>query len=189
MTGEGAQPATSIIDVDSLMMRTLELEGLFCFQCPLCSDPRFGYAPARECRTRARDLEPLVTGSRSGVKAVLSGGRIAGYAVFGPAEDFPNSAGLPFETDEDALLVAALYAAPDAREENLDIDLLVAVMEFARAQGYERVQVLCRDDGDDEPEARAEILRAAGFEITEPVEGLSLASIDLSTWDEQGAAS
>lgn len=189
MTGEREQAGVSIIDVDSLVLNTLELEELFCFQCPLCSDPRFGYAPARECRTRARDLEELAAGPRSGVKAALAGGRVVGYAVFGPADRFPNAQGLPFEFEEDALVVGALYVVPDAREQNTDVDLLVAVMEFAREKGYDRVQVLCREDGENEPEARAEILRAAGFEITEPFEELCLASIDLPTWDEQGEAS
>jgi GNAT superfamily N-acetyltransferase len=130
-----------------------------------------------------------VTGGRSGVKALLGNGRIAGYAVFGPAGSFQSIGTLPFETEDEALFIGALYVLPEAREQNFDVDLLIAVMEFARGQGFERVQAVCREEAENEPEARAEILRASGFEVTEPVEGLCLASIDLSTWDEQGEPS
>ena len=39
---------------------------------------------------------------------------------------------------------------------------------------------------ENEPEARAEILRASGFEVTEPLEGLCIATIDLADWDAPG---
>lgn len=183
---EPGTPAVPIIDLDRLMLGTLELESMLCFHCPLLEHPYrpdVDY-PAFDNPVRAADLGPVVAGTRSGIKAVVVDGRIPAYAVFAPPALFPNVGQLPFDVDEDALLVGALYAVPEAREENLDVDLLVAVMDFARGHGFAKVQVLCREDSPGRPEARAGILRAAGFAVTEPVAGLCLAETTVAAWDK-----
>ncbi len=179
------EDAVLIVDVDRLMARTLELEGLLCFHCPLLepTGPAGRGRDAFECPIRADDLEPVISGRRSGVKAMVVNGQIPAYTVFGPPSAFRNADGLPFGLDPDALLVAALFAIPQAREENYDVDLLVAVMDFAREHDYGKVQVLCRQQHAGEPEARAEILRAAGFDVAEPVDGLCLAETTVEAWD------
>jgi hypothetical protein len=101
---------------------------------------------------------------------------------------FPNLARYEFEPDEEALFLAALYAEPEAREQNLDVDLLVAVVDFARELGFEKVQAACRDDAADEPEARKEVLTAAGFGVTEPVENMCFAEISMEDWEAAEAA-
>jgi len=189
--GEEQQVEVVIVDVDPLMLRTLDIEGLLCFRCHLLEDPRVEDRSqlTRECPARGKDLEPVVTGPRSGIKAALAEGRIIGYAIFGPPALFPNLARYEFEPDEEALFLAALYAEPEAREQNLDVDLLVAVMDFAREYGFEKVQAACRDDAADEPEARNEVLAAAGFGVSEPVENLCFAEISLADWDAPDTAS
>jgi hypothetical protein len=186
---EPETPAVPIIDLDRLMVGTLELEDMLCFHCPLLERPYRPDAdyPAFDNPVRATDLGPVVAGIRSGIKAAVVGGRIPAYAVFAPPGLFSNVEQLPFEVDEDALLVGALYAVPEAREENLDVDLLVAVMDFARAHGFAKVQVLCREGDFDRPEARAEVLRAAGFTVTGAGEGLCLAETTVAAWDESEA--
>ncbi|MFO7676424.1 MAG: hypothetical protein R6X12_08940 [bacterium] len=173
---------TPVVVVDSLMARSLELEGLLCFHCPLLEDPRFGPGGAGECRVRYRDLAPVLGNPRAGIRAVVVNGQIPAYAVFGPPAAFRNAPDLPFELDDDALLVAALHAIPEARAENTDIDLLIEVVEFARAKGFSRVQALCRDTPGAGPEARTEIVTAAGFEVTEPEAGLRLGTIEVADW-------
>jgi len=183
-----AEDAT-VIEVDQSMARTLELRGLLCFHCPLLEDPRFSYRDRTtgECRVRYRDLEPVLAGPRSGIRAVIITGQIAAYAVFGPPDAFRNVEALPFAVDGSALLVAALYVIPQARADNLDVDLLMAVMDFARARDFPAVQVVCRRAAGDEPEGRAEMLEAAGFEVSEPIDGLCLAGMTVAAWDESQA--
>lgn len=182
------------------MARTLELEGRLGFRCPLLEDPRMIRAESMfEPGISYRELAPVLNHPRAGVMAAVSNGRTLSYAVFGPPAVFRRAPELPFELDEDALLIAALYAGPEARPDNLDVDLLLAVLGFARAQGYARVQVLCRSDSATGParaqaggpEARAEIIAAAGFEIADPLpgplpdsmRGLRLGSIAISDWE------
>jgi len=181
--GEDRQVEVVILEVDRLMLRTLEMEGLLCFQCPQVEDlslPEPGFA---SCRIRARDLEPLVDDPRSGLMAAFRQGCIVGYAVYGRPALYRNLDALRFEFDDDALLVGALYANDDALRDNVDVDLLIAVMGFAAARDYETVQVLCRTGGQG-VEARAEMVGASGFELTETVDGLCLAEIAVKDWDE-----
>lgn len=179
-----ASAPTPILTVDNLMARSLEIEGRLCFHCPLLEDPRIAdRAGAGECRVRYRDLAPVLAGRRSGIRAVVINGQLPAYAVFGPPAVFRNAPDLPFELDEDALLVAALHALPEAREDALDVDLLIDAVAFARLNGFERVQVLSRDN-DDGPEARTEIVTAAGFTVSEPVDGLRLGTLKVSDWEE-----
>ncbi|HDQ99936.1 MAG TPA: hypothetical protein ENN51_06605 [candidate division WOR-3 bacterium] len=174
------QTAPLIVPVDGLLARTLELDGQLCFRCPLLEDPRT--APDPECPVHFRDLAPVLQGPRSGVLASVTGGRTVAYAVFGPPAVFRNAPDLPFELDDDALLIAALYAIPEARDDNTDVDLLIAVIRFAAEQGFTRLQAVCRDDPAESPEPRTAVIRAAGFELTEPERGLRLGTLTVSSW-------
>ncbi|MFO7639289.1 MAG: hypothetical protein R6X14_08395 [bacterium] len=161
---------TVVVRVDNLLARALELDGRLSFHCPLLEDPRLARAGAGT-GSRYRDLAPVLTNPRAGVLAAVRDGRTLAYAVFGPPSAFRRASELPFVLDEDALLIAALYAAPEAREDNLDVDLLLVVLEFAREQGYASVQALGRDDPDVGPEARVEMLAATGFQLSGPQSG------------------
>jgi hypothetical protein len=179
-------PETRIADLDADSLGALELTGLLCFRCPLLEDPRLPATESGTCRTRVEDLKPIAADPRSGIKAAVVKEKIVGYSVFGRPALFRNIASLPFEVDPSALLVAALYATPEALEENIDVDLLVAVMDFAREQEYRDVAVVCRTRDDDSPEARAPMLGAAGFSLTEETNGLCLAQTTVEQWDSGG---
>ncbi|UCG42374.1 MAG: hypothetical protein JSU73_10945 [candidate division WOR-3 bacterium] len=177
-------PGTVISDVDADGIEQLDLEDKLCFRCRLLEDPRRPRPSPGECLVRAADLLPLVRDSRSGIKVVTRSGRILAYAVFGRAKLFRNLADSGLPAAEDALLIGALFANDEARDENLDIDLLVAVMDFAREHGYEIVQAVCRADDEEENEfARQAMLSAAGFDIGDPVGDFCLAQIGVEQWD------
>ncbi len=173
-----------IVAVDGLMIRTLELKGLLCFRCLLLEDPRLPEPGPGECQARTEDFLLLVTGEKSGIRIAVGGEQILGYAMFGRPGLFRYLDRLPFEMKQDALLIAALYATPDARADNVDVDLLVAVMDFAREKGFEVVQAVCRPESGLKPEGRAELFQAAGFEVSEPVHGLCLAETAIEAWDQ-----
>jgi len=183
MASDSDKPV-ELVAVDRMMLRTLELEGLICFRCPLLDRRPGGAFDTGECRLKARDLLPVVSDERSGILAAVSNRQVVGYAVFGRPELFPRLKQLPFEAADDALLIAALYAVPKARERNVEADLLVRVMDFARENGFEKVQALCRAEPDNEPEARAELLSDAGFELTGEAAGLCMAETTLERWDQ-----
>ena len=175
-----SQATPLIVMVDGLMARSLEFDGQLCFRCPLLEDPRA--RPGPDCPVRFHDLAPVFFGPRSGVLATVGDGRTTAYAVFGPPAVFRNAPDLPFELDDDALLIAALYAEPASRADNADVDLLIAVIRFAAERGFERVQAVCRDDPEAGPEPRTAIIRAAGFEVTEPDRGLRLGTLEVGSW-------
>ncbi|GEM_PF-6452601 len=162
-----------IIDVDANMIEMLDLEGVLCFRCPLLN----------EYHVQPESLFPFIEDEKSGIKAAVNKNKILGYAVFGRPEMFPNLNRLPFPTREDALLIAALYATPEARKGNVDVDLLVAVMDFAGENDFEVVQAVCRSEVNLEPEGRTRVFRAAGFTVSEPVEGLCFAETTVKAWD------
>lgn len=184
---ETKRPQRRIVDVDALMLRTLELEGLLGFHCRLLERHPAPDSVVGECFIRSDELLPLVHDPRSGIKAIVTNGSIAGYAVFGRPELFPSLAELGIEVDEDALFIGALYIVPDAREEKLDVDLLVAVMEFARAQGYDTVAAVCSLEEGTDPEPMAGLLAAAGFQVAEGIDGECLATTTLKAWDGEEA--
>jgi hypothetical protein len=179
-----SSPGIAISDVDADGVEQLDLEERLCFRCRLLEDPRLPKPSAGECPVRAADLLALVRDSRSGIKVVIRLGRILAYAVFGRAGLFRGLADSGLSADEDALIIGALFATSEARDENLDIDLLVAVMGFARERDYEVVQAVCRADDDEESEfARQAMLSAAGFDISDPVGDLCLAQTTVEQWD------
>jgi hypothetical protein len=122
------------------------------------------------------------------VKAAVRGGHIVGYAVFGRPELFPGVARLGLEVDPDALLIAALYATPDAQEEHADAALLVQVMDFAAQHGYEEVVAVCRPEWSGESEPPAELLAAARFDIESGEGELRLATIGVENWEAEDEA-
>jgi len=179
-----SSPGTVISDVDADGVEQLDLEDRLCFRCRLLEDPRRPGPSTGECPVPTAGLMRLVRDGRSGIKVVTRLGRILAYSVFGRAVLFPGLAESGLPADEDALIVGALFANSEAKDENLDIDLLVAVMDFAREHDYETVQVVCRADDDEESEAaRQAMLSAAGFDNSDPVNGLCLAQIGIEQWD------
>jgi hypothetical protein len=176
-------PGTFISDIDADGVEMLDLEGLLGFHCDLLEDPNLPDPAPGQCRVRARDLLPVVTDRRSGIKVATRDGRILAYAIFGQPRLFRNIGDLDLEVEQQALLIAALYATPEAREDNIDVDLLIAVMDFARERDYSTVQALCRAETPTDAEARPEMLRAAGFALSEAVKGLCLAETTIERWD------
>jgi hypothetical protein len=184
-----SSPGTVISDVDADGIGQLDLEDRLCFRCRLLEDPRPQKPPAGEYLVRAADLLALVKDSRSGIKVVTRLGRILAYSVFGRSGLFRGLADSGLPADEDALIIGALFATSEVQDENLDIDLLVAVMDFAREHDYQLVQAVCRADDEEESEvARQAMLSAAGFDISDPVEGLCLAQITVEQWDNPSEA-
>lgn len=184
-----SSPGTVISDVDADGIEQLDLEDRLCFRCRLLEDPHPQKPSAGEYLVRAADLLALVRDSRSGIKVVTRLGRILAYSVFGRARLFRGLADSGLPADEDALIIGALFATGEVQDENLDIDLLVAVMNFAREHDYQLVQAACRADDEEESEvARQAMLSAAGFDISDPVEGLCLAQITVEQWDNQSEA-
>jgi hypothetical protein len=177
----------SIVDLDLDSLARMGLEGQVCVHVPLLEDEILPGFAAGECRMRAQDLEPLVRDELSGVKLAVKDGNVAGYAVFGRPGLFRYLERLPFEVDESALLVAAFFVFPGTGEEQLDAELLVDVMEFARGRGYRMVQAVCRagDAAADGPEGDLRFFAAAGFAASEPVRGLCLAQVTLDEWDKE----
>ncbi len=179
-----SSPGTVISDVDADGIEQLDLEDRLCFRCRLLEDPRRPKPSTGECLVRAADLLALVKDSRSGIKVITRLGRILAYSVFGRAGLFRGLADSGLTGDEDALIIGALFATSEVQDENLDIDLLVAVMDFAREHDYQLVQAVCRADDEEESEvARQAMLSAAGFDISDPVEDLCLAQITVEQWD------
>jgi hypothetical protein len=173
-----------IIDVDADSLAMMALEGKVCFHCRLLED---GDAPLLQpggCPVRAEDIKPLVTDDRSGVKVVLHGSQIVGYAVFGPPRVFRNLDRLAFRVDDNALLIGALYVTREAEEASVDVDLLIDIMGFARGRGYELVQAVCRPDEAEGPEGTARLFDAAGFVLSDTAGGACLARTTLKEWDE-----
>ena len=182
-----AKPSkVQVVRVDRLMLLTLELEGLLCFRCPVLGKPGIGALDGGECPLRARDLLSVATDAKSGIVAAISGGRIVGYAVFGRPGVFPRLGESPFEVAEDALVVAALYVTPEMLQQSVDADLLIAVMDFAREKSFARVQVLCRAGPGSEPLASAQLLGAAGFELSQDQGGRCFAETTVEAWDLAG---
>ena len=165
------------------MLATLELEGLICFHCPLLEGSSTGEFDAGECSPSANDLLPVVSDAKSGIKLAILEKQIVGYAVFGRPEVFPKLEEMDFEPEEGTLVVAALYVTDQALEQNVDADLLIAVMDFAREKEFKHVQVLCREENDPQPLARAELLSAAGFELTQVEDGPCFAQTTVEAWD------
>jgi hypothetical protein len=97
---------------------------------------------------------------------------------------FRNLHRLPFNVEEAALLIAALYVVPNPGIDSLDSGILFSVMDFAREQGYDVVQAVCRTEESDRPEPPAQLLGAAGFEMSEAFDGLCLAQSTVTAWDE-----
>lgn len=183
MSSEKTRPPVVILDLDPEMVELLEFEDRLCFHCRPLENPGLPDPGLGACKVRSRDLLPLVRDTRSGIKVATRGGRIVGYAVFGRPELFPYLDGLELPVQESALFIGALYVLPDEIEENTDVDLLIAVMDWARTREYGVVQALCRTGGETEPEARTEMLAAAGFELTEARNGTCLAETTLDAWD------
>jgi L-amino acid N-acyltransferase YncA len=175
---------THIVDLTLDDMALLALEGRLCFHCPLLEDERRSGVAGGECATRPEPLRRLVADARSGVKVAVQDGQVVGYAVFGRPELFPNRTCVPFELDDTGLLVAALYASDPAAQAGVDVGLLLEIMDFAGAAGYETVQAVCRVSDHPGPEGQARLFETAGFTLTEPVRGLVLASISLDDWNE-----
>lgn len=169
--------------VDRLVLQAMELEGLLCFRCPLLREVEEEFGEV--CGVSVRDLAPVVDDSRSGIRVAVSGRQIVGYAIFGRPGLFPGLAELPLEVADDALLIAALYVTREAEEQNVDADLLVAVMDFAREQGYQRVQAVCREEQDEELSVRVGLVAEAGFELSMTESGLCLAETTLERLDGQ----
>ncbi len=186
MESRNGQADVRIVEVTADVVRALELEGLMCFRCPLLEDMRLPEPGAGKCRIRADDLLPVIGDEKSGVRMLVRQEQILGYAVFGRPKVFRNLRDLPFSVRDDALLIAALYVTDEAREKNLDVDLLLVVMDFARNSGFELVQAVCRPGGESSPEARVELLQAAGFEASIPVKGFCLAETTVEAWDSDG---
>jgi len=181
-------PGLRIVDLDPDSLALLALDGKVCFHCPLLEDESLPAPDSGECRVRRADLERLVTDPRAGVKLAVHDGQLVGYAVFGPPASFRNRSSLPFELDDDGLMVAALYVTPEAEQAAVDAALLVEIMGFAGEAGYDTVQAVCRADERTGPEGTVRLFAQAGFDLSEPVQGLALAQISLDDWDEHQAA-
>ncbi len=177
-------PGVHIVDLDLDGLALLALEGRLCFHCPLLEDERLSEFAGGECGVQPEVLRRLVADSRSGVKVAVQDGQVVGYAVFGPLEFFPNRTRLPFLFDDSGLLIAALYVTEAAEQVDVDVGLLLEIMDFAGEAGYQTVQAVCRTDGRSGPEGPMRLFEAAGFSLTEPVNGLAMAQIGLDEWAE-----
>jgi hypothetical protein len=178
-----SHPDVQVVDLDGDSLARMWLENELCIHCPLLEAEGLPGALPGECTTRPQDVEPLLRDRRSGVKLALADGKLVGYAVFGRPRLFRNAARLPFAVNEDALLVAALYAFPRAGVENLEAGLLAAVMDFAREHDYGVVQAVCRQDGA-EPVGMADLFSAAGFAVSDTRNGMCVAETAVEEWFE-----
>ena len=174
----------SIVDLDPDSLAMMSLNGRVCFNCPLLENPGAPASGPSWCRVSSEDLLRLVRDERSGVKMALHEKRIVGYAVFGRPALFRNLDLLPVQVDSDALLIGALYATPMAEAAGVDADLLVEIMGFARDSGYEVVQAACRPDDTEGPEGPSRLFSAAGFEVSDTVNGRCLARTTVEEWNE-----
>ncbi|MEO0078351.1 MAG: GNAT family N-acetyltransferase [candidate division WOR-3 bacterium] len=176
---------THIVDLDLDGLALLVLENRLCFVCSLLEDERRSDFAGVECHVRPEALRRLVADERSGVKVAVQDGRVVGYAVFGRPELFPGRTRLPFELDDTDLLIAALYVIEPAEQAGVDVELLLEIMDFARETGYDSVQAVCRTDDRPGPEGPVRLFEAAGFRLTEPIDGLARAEIGLEEWADR----
>jgi GNAT superfamily N-acetyltransferase len=97
-------------------------------------DPRAGQA-AKEAWWQATQLEWGTPG-----KAVYLAGHLVAYAAFAPGAHYPRARRLGPVVSEDALLLAALFVAPEHREIGLARALLQAVLREAHRHGSRAVE-------------------------------------------------
>lgn len=178
------QSEVSIVDLDVDSLTMMSLDGRLCFHCPLLESPGESLTGPSWCRVSSESLQRMVRDERSGVKLALHADRIVGYGIFGRPVLFTHVDHLPFEVDNGGLLIAALYVTPMAEAAGVDVDLLIEIMGFAREQGYQVVQAVCRPDGVDGPEGAAQLFSAAGFEVSGPVNDKCLARVLVDDWEE-----
>jgi len=177
-------PGVHIADLDLDSLALLALDGRLCFHCPLLEGERLSDFAGGECCVQPEVLRRLVADTRSGVKVAVKDGQVVGYAMFGRPGFFPNRTRLPFPFDDSGLLIAALYVTETAEQAGVDVGLLLEIMDFAGEAGYEAVQAVCRADNRSSTEGPVRLFAAAGFRLTEPVNGLAMAQIGLEEWDE-----
>lgn len=68
-------------------------------------------------------------------KAAYIDGRLVGYALAGPATDFPRSESFPARVSKDAWFLATAFVVPDAWGQGIGKALIQAVLKDAKERG------------------------------------------------------
>lgn len=127
----------------------------------------------------------------SPAKGVRAHDRLVGYALYGPAEQFPRARRLGRPPSEDALLLAALWVEPDARGQHLATALLQGVLRECHRAGRRAVEAFGMRNLPADVAANcvlpAEFLLARGFVIWRDHRRFPLFRLDLrqtARWQE-----